>query len=273
MTDFTLIQYQQLIAALKDADYLFITFEEFVTKSLQRSVILRHDIDRHPERALKMAELEGKLGVIASYHFRIGKGSNDPDVIRKIKQLGHEVAYHYEDLNRALKVGGRFSNHHKEVIEKAIKSFRDNLKYFRQFYPVSIISMHGDPIHSADNRDLWNYFDYRTEGIICEPYLDIDYSTTLYLTDTGRRWNSSGVNIRDKIRKNYGKTTGEPLRCECRLRSTGNLITCLRNGSLPERLILNTHPQRWTNYTIPWITELLFQNLKNLIKYAISVGR
>ncbi len=272
MTDFTLIQYQQLIAALKEAEYLFITFEELVTQSLPRSVILRHDVDRHPKRALKMAQLEGEMGVKASYHFRIGKESNDPDVIRKIIKLGHEVAYHYEDLNRALKVPGSLFDH-KEIIEKAIKSFRNNLKYFRQFYPVCIISMHGDPLHSADNRDIWNYFDYRTEGIICEPYLDIDYSTTLYLTDTGRRWNGSGVNIRDKIRKNYGKTTGEPLRSESLLRSTGNIITCLRNGSLPERLILNTHPQRWTNDIIPWVTELLFQNLKNLLKYAISAVR
>jgi hypothetical protein len=272
MTDFTLIQYQYLVAALKDAGYLFLTFEELVTQNFTRSVILRHDVDKRPDRALKMAVLEAEMGVKASYHFRIGKESNNPDIIRKIVELGHEVAYHYEDLNSALKRAGRITDN-KEIRERAIESFRNNLKYFRKFYPVRIISMHGDPIHSADNREIWNYFDYRTEGIICEPYLDIDYSNTLYLTDTGRRWNGSGVNIRDKIRKNYGITPGEPLRSECHLRSTGNIMTCLRKGSMPERLVLNTHPQRWTNDAIPWITELFFQNLKNLIKYTISAVR
>jgi hypothetical protein len=35
-------------------------------------------------------------------------------------------------------------------------------------------------------------------GIIGEPYFDVDFSKMLYLTDTGRRWDGGIVSVRDK---------------------------------------------------------------------------
>ena len=46
-----------------------------------------------------MAELEAQMGVKASYYFRIGKGSNQPECIKRIAALGHEIGYHYEDMS------------------------------------------------------------------------------------------------------------------------------------------------------------------------------
>jgi len=37
-------------------------------------VILRHDIDKLPANALKMAQLEHDLGVAGSYYFRVTPG-------------------------------------------------------------------------------------------------------------------------------------------------------------------------------------------------------
>ena len=86
----------------------------------------------------------------------------------------------------------------EELAARAFESFRENLAYFRTFYPVRVISMHGSPAERIDNRLVWKYFDYHECDIVCEPYFDLDYSDMLYLTDTGRRWDGDRYNIRDK---------------------------------------------------------------------------
>ena len=63
-------------------------------------VVLRHDIDRKPMNALRMAELEYELGIQSTYYFRF-PCTFKPEIIRKIRDLGHEVGYHYEVLSKA----------------------------------------------------------------------------------------------------------------------------------------------------------------------------
>jgi hypothetical protein len=36
--------------------------------------------------------------------------------------------------------------------------------------------------------------------------------------------------------------------------------------------MITFHPQRWTNKPLPWLKELLVQNVKNVVK-GIIVGR
>ena len=129
MLDFTLQVYSELLQQAKTAYYNFCTFEKFLSfKPIGKTIILRHDIDRKPENALIMAQLENKLGIQASYYFRIVKQSNNPEVIKRIARLGHEIGYHYEDLTLA-----------KGHYDIAIISFERNLEYFRQFYPIKTI--------------------------------------------------------------------------------------------------------------------------------------
>ena len=33
-----------------------------------------------------------------------------------------------------------------------------------------------------------------------------------------------------------------------------------------DKLMINVHPQRWTNDYVPWVKELVGQNFKNIIK-------
>lgn len=55
------------------------------------------------------------------------------------------------------------------------------------------------PYEPYDSRLIWRYYDYGAAGIDVEPYFDISLERSLYLTDTGRRWNGSSVSIRDKV--------------------------------------------------------------------------
>jgi len=80
-----------------------LTFGDFA-KSCDVSFyyLLRHDIDRCPNAALKMAELEAQIGVRATY-FLLPNSINynlfSPEYIfmpHRLVELGHEVGLHYD---------------------------------------------------------------------------------------------------------------------------------------------------------------------------------
>ena len=271
MRDFTLRAYELLIEALKAKGYGFYHFREFVTLRIPQSAVLRHDVDRYPARAQKMAELEFKMSVRASYHFRVPEypSASYESAIKSIADLGHEIAYHYEDLGKAARIVGRsftrvaMRKDPDTLIKIAEESFIKNIAYLRRFYPVNVISMHGDPLSAYDNRDLWKHVNYKDYGVICEPYLDIDYSDVRYFTDTGRRWDAQRSNRRDRITRTPAPGTNS---AQSSLASTFDLISRIRSGIINGNIVINTHPQRWSEEIGPWISELVVQNIKNIIK-------
>jgi len=294
--DFTVRTYELLLRALKGHNSGFYGFAEIVSGDLLSYTVLRHDVDREPANALVLAKAEAAAGIRASYHFRIGTNLNQVEIISEIAGLGHEIAYHYEDLSsvygRAAMVAGQV-NEEKSGI--AYERFRKNLEYLRRLTDVNVISMHGSPLSSVDNRLLWKYFDYHSLGIVCEPYFDIDVSKVLYLTDTGRRWDGERSNIRDRGYAHAGETgteesagwktcpipgsmmlmttEGIAFRLRFRVHGTGDLIRLAESGKLPSRMIINTHPQRWTDKPLPWMKELVNQSIKNQFKKLITPSK
>lgn len=254
--DFTIRKYKELLLSLQQQGYQFITFEQYCTqnKPTGQWVILRHDVDRKPQNSLATAQIEHSLGIRASYYFRIVPDSNQPEYIRQIAALGHEIGYHYEDM--AIANGNA---------EKAFLHFQQQLAYFRQFYPVCTICMHGAPTSQWDGRELWKQYDYRSVNIIGEPYFDMDFSEVLYLTDTGRCWDGYNVSVRDKIPVYQDEWVTQGLVYH----TTNDLIRAIQVGKTPRRLMITTHPQRWTDNCWAWTKELLLQSVKNMIKRII----
>ncbi len=108
---------------------------------------------------------------------------------------------------------------------------------------------------------LWEKYSYRDYGIIGEPYFDVNFNEVLYLTDTGRRWNSSSFSIRDKVESSF----------DYNFKSTYDIINNI--DSLPDKVMFNIHPQRWHDHAALWVTELVWQNVKNVGKYILSSRR
>ncbi|MEJ2594048.1 MAG: hypothetical protein P8100_02710 [bacterium] len=246
--DFTQKIYKELLESLKDSGYTFQTFEQFVQNPGKKVVVLRHDVDKLPQNGLDLAKIEHSLGLQASYYYRIVKESNQPRLIEAVRDLGHEIGYHYEDLTLA-----------KGDKKKAIDRWEKNLAYFRRFYPVTTACMHGSPMSKWDNRLIWEDYNYKDYGIIAEPYFDIDYHDVFYITDTGRSWNSTGVSVRDKVDSGF----------HIEVESTPHFISLAKAGKLPPKIIINTHPQRWFDPGFGWFRELVLQNLKNQVKRLI----
>ena len=253
MRDFTLQTFKSLFLEFQRQGYVFITFADYCSSKIDRRfVILRHDVDRNAENALRVATIEKKLKIKASYYFRIVKKSYKESIIKKIAKMGHEIGYHYEDLAVA-----------KGNAEKAITSFENNLAKLRQLYPIKTICMHGSPLSKWDNRLIWRKFNYRNFGIIGEPFFDVNFNEVLYLTDTGRCWNGNTVSVRDKVDSEFQYDFG----------TTFDILRVLESNELPEGLMINTHPHRWNSRIFPWLKELLLQNAKNIVKRHLLVKR
>ncbi len=257
--DFTIQVYKIFLRELANNGYTFITFEEYLSTKIpsdRKIVLLRHDVDDRKQNALTFAEIQYGLGIRGTYYFRIGPDSYDEDVIKRIVGWGHEIGYHYEDINFVK--DSLFSKDHRkeeDFFDAAWELFNQHLIKFRTLYPVKTISMHGSPWSKSDNKALWKKYDYRSVGVIGEPYFDIDFTKVAYFTDTGRRWNGSNFSIRDKVTSSFNfnfKTTKEII----------ENMSCL-----PSSIMFTFHPQRWTDNPMFWAKELVLQNLKNQVKH------
>lgn len=360
MRDFTLTTYSLLLKKLKDRNYTFLTFEQFIylsnktnfqqddsdslnssnSEKLKQSgnskispfnnnpkqfvdgikltnedmqipssstplhlpnptppqqiCILRHDVDRLPQNSLATAKIENKLDITGTYYFRIVPKSFDKSIIKQIADLGHEIGYHYEDVDTASKKSTVKSQKlsTNEILELAWTLFKENLEVLRSIAPVKTICMHGSPLSKYDNKLLWTKYDYRKLGIIGEPYLDIDWNEFGYLTDTGRRWN--GISVRDKITSqnlkfkscaahgdqslkeansilNNSKRKQEIVNRLPVFKSTLNIIDNIE--TLPNKIMIAVHPERWTNNWISWFEQLIWQGIKNFLKKNLIAFR
>lgn len=261
MRDFSLDIYRTLLETLQEKGYRLMSFAEYIRntgtpkyRNTDRFVILRHDVDAKPWNSLKTAQIEHAIGVKASYYFRVVKESNQPEVIREIAKLGHEIGYHYEDMSLC-----------NGDVDAAYSHFKTWLEYFRQYYAVETICMHGAPTSKWDGKDLWKKYDYKALGIIGEPYFDTDFSDVFYLTDTGRCWDGYKVSVRDKIPQYQDEWTAKGLVWH----TTPELLKAVKKDELPDHVMMTTHPQRWTNNRAAWWKELLLQSAKNIVKRII----
>jgi hypothetical protein len=279
--DFTILSYSNLLDTLLNQDFSFLNVKDFVTNHTNKCIALRHDVDALPRNALQFAKIQYNTGIVGTYYFRILPQSFNEKVIKEVAELGHEIGYHYETMDTCL-----------GNIDKAYTEFCRNLEMFRKLVPIVTVCMHGSPVSKFDNREIWRKYDYRKLNIITEPYFDIDFSETLYLTDTGRKWNGRNLSIRDKGLGITNKELGEEdfkewmvkpisgslinmspksidFQNKYKFRSTAEIFRAAQKGELPAKIMMTIHPQRWTDKPLPWVRELVWQNVKNVGKYFL----
>lgn len=99
--DFTLANYERLVALAVEKGYNFISYtDEFIEN--RRDMLWRHDVEFEPDVALKMAEIEHKYSVKATYFFQIHSpfynifDKHYTDVFHEIYALGHDVGLHFD---------------------------------------------------------------------------------------------------------------------------------------------------------------------------------
>lgn len=253
MKDFTLKQYIEFIKVLKNKDFFIQTFENFIRYPMDNSIVLRHDVDKLPQNSLNFAKIQNSMGIVGTYYFRVTPQSFNEQIIKEIAAMNHEIGYHYETMDTC-----------QGNIDSAYDMFCRNLEMFRKIIPVVTICMHGSPMSKFDNRILWKKYDYHKLGLIAEPYFDLDFNKTFYITDTGRRWDGDKVNVRDKFLSVNSLTNSQFQKL--RYHTTHDITNAIQKDDFPRQFMITFHPQRWTDSNFKWIQELVGQNLKNQVK-------
>lgn len=250
--DFTFTTYEEIINTFLEMNYDIVTVDEYLSRkeTFGKCLILRHDVDRFPLQTLRMSKLEAKLGVSSTYYFRIIDSVFKPKILNAVKMFGHEIGYHYEDL--ALCNGD---------VEKALKHFNDSLSRLRKYAAVRTICMHGSPLSKHDNKVMWQEANYKDFDIIGDTSYDINFNEVFYITDNGMGWNKRGVSVRDKYTTNYNIP----------IKDSFHLIQLLKQGVLPERIMLNAHPDTFFQKLIPWFLNVCFIRTKNFAKKALLI--
>lgn len=248
--EFTYNTLMSLLDCFRQNNYSIRTVEDLFNKEskVQKTLILRHDVDRYPNNTLQMAKLEFEAGIKATYYFRIIPSVYKEDIIKQVHDLGHEVAYHYEDLSLC-----------KGNYEKAITHFEHGLNRIRQFAPARTICMHGSPMSKWDNKKIWEKYNYKDYGVIADTSFDINYNEVFYISDNGWGWNNTAVSVRDKVKSVF----------DIPIRNTDHLMALVKDKELPDKVMLNAHPDTFFDPGLRWFANMIMIKSKNVVKRLI----
>ena len=128
---FTLEHYEFILKTALKAGYKFVGFDE---KLPEQCCILRHDVDYMPEWALRLGQIENRLGVKSTFFFQVSASTYNLGsfynrcLVKGLLNLGHSVGVHV-DLSGVDDVG---------VVVKEKKLF----ELVTGIKPCEIVSVH-----------------------------------------------------------------------------------------------------------------------------------
>lgn len=128
---FKLNHYKEILEMAIMQGYTFCTFDNYRehSKKWKKIILLRHDIEFRPDRALNMAQIEASLDIPATYFVRVHSPEYNPFEFKTYKALCEirdmrkplfEIGLHYEavDLSRITGEGvGNIFLREKGVLE------------------------------------------------------------------------------------------------------------------------------------------------------------
>ncbi|HHX24181.1 MAG TPA: hypothetical protein GX723_09295 [Thermoanaerobacterales bacterium] len=224
-------------------------------------VILKHDVETNPKKALYLALIENRYSLVGTYYVQayLLNNSKNIAVLKRIQELGHEVSYHHDAMD---------SN--KGDIQKAINEFQRNVEIFENNgFSVQTVCQHGNPVVErrgyTSNRDFFRdtniaaKYKHITEIMVnFKPRLGKEYK---YISDAGYGWkiiydpeNNDVVNSDDK---------------NIALDTLDDVLGVMENGS---SIILSTHPHRWnSNAIIAKTKKGVFKGIKAMAKMMLQI--
>lgn len=143
--------WDRFCSELKKLDIHSITAADLLREPRERFMILKHDVEISPKKALKLAKIEHLYGHRGSYYLQVDllKSKKNIEIFKEIQSLGHEVSYHHDVMDRSA-----------GDIDKAIRIFKEDLDLFeRNGFNIKTVCQHGNPairrVGYASNRDFF----------------------------------------------------------------------------------------------------------------------
>lgn len=167
--------YLRLLSLLKENKYAFAGYHNWNIK--HRCVILRHDIDNSPAKALELAELEHSKGVQSTYFVLLTSdfynvfSQRTLQCLKSIRNYGHEIGIHFDETQHEIADAKEYIF----LIKKEASILSEAVGV-----PVTTVSMHR-PSEKTLEADL------EIPGMI-NSYGRIFFKEFKYLSDSRRRW-------------------------------------------------------------------------------------
>ena len=271
---FTFKSYKKLLDCIRDNGYAIFGIEEILLARRDRTlpegryVAIRHDVDYFPGRALSLAQIEADRKITTTYYIRRRFFHDNIDLVRNISAYGHQIGYHYEEVDTHQKAPGM------QVGRDAVGFFIGSLlEIDRLGFHIRSVCAHGNPLTDVDNRQVVhllrdkNYLDKLvpaydpeevrakvSERLVGDASIDItgdDFD--LYIPDTGRF--NPRYNLKDRIDG-------------CAITGLSNLADFRRLLDKREypRIYMNMHPDRWSGDLATWLFDFGFDTIKNMTK-------
>ena len=275
---FTFSSYRRVLEAITQGGSVVLGIEQYLAArqagSLPegRFVAIRHDVDYFPMRALALATIEAERRVAVTYYFRRRFFASNLDLIRKVASLGHQIGYHYEEVDTHQKAPNM------QVARDAAGFFIGALLDIdRQGFPIRSVCAHGNPLTDVDNRQVVHlvrdsqYLDHLaftfdraevkekiSDRLIGDASIDVTGADfDLYIPDTGRF--NPRYNLKDRID-------------DCPIAGLSNLddFAAILRDPKNRRIYMNLHPDRWSGDMATWLFDFTFDTAKNLVKRLIG---
>lgn len=229
--------------------------------SEENFLVLKHDVETDVNKAYTLAKIEAKYGHKGSYYVQayLLKDDKNIDLLKQMQSMGHEISYHYDVLDSS-----------KGDIKKADIEFLENKELFKKNgFKITTVCQHGNPIVErvgyTSNRDF-----FRNENI-SNKYCEISdimvnfkekYSTDYsYYSDAGRKFKF----IFDPINNDVVNSDDKNIEYE-------NLNELIAKISKQSNAIVSTHPHRWTNSALVYITKTcIFKIVKMIAKILVKI--
>ena len=157
LSRFDPVTYVRLVEYLRQI-YRIVPFFQVPNEDVSY-LILRHDIDVSLESALKMAEIEHKIGVRSTYfvllssnHYNSFEGKNAA-IIKQISRFGHEIGLHYDSDQYRLYTGSTLQALKTEIqaLENLVGTKICSISSHAPRRPSSFLAI-GDYISADDPR-------------------------------------------------------------------------------------------------------------------------
>lgn len=177
---FTTRAYIQLLELLRNNGYEFCFYDE--CEKIEKSVILRHDIDLSIEKALDFAILEHQIGVKSTYFILLSTNfynvfsKRTYDKIMQIISLGHDVGLHFDEKRYSI-----------QTINEMEHYIQFETKLFNKLFncPIKVVSMHRPSKFVLEN-------DLQFDNII-NSYSTKYFKGMKYLSDSRMHWRENPI--------------------------------------------------------------------------------
>jgi hypothetical protein len=179
--DFTIDHWCEIIHKALDMGYHFYSFADYVTSLpvVERSIILRHDIDVSLVTAVRLARIETKMCINATYFVRLHSklyqlpASESLTNLYELSKTNSEIGLHYERQYYNT-IGGN----HKEMLAEDARLLRNML---------------GRPIIGCAGHRVGNFHPFDTAvvkeaGFVYEAYAREFVEERKYISDSARQW-------------------------------------------------------------------------------------